>query len=50
MNVVWGVVEEPCLLDHMEVELVDIDLFSAVSFLQKGDMFSYKKQVEIRKY
>ena len=39
-------VEQPCLLDHMEVELVDIDLFSAVSFSQEKEMFSYKRQVE----
>ena len=44
---VSGVVEEPCLLDHMEVELVDIDLFSAVSLSQQGDMFKYKRQVRI---
>ena len=44
---VSGVVEEPCLLDHMEVELVDIDLFSAVSLSQQGDMFKYKRQVGI---
>ena len=41
-----GVVEQPCLLDHMEVELVDIDLFSAVSFSQEKEMFSCKRQVE----
>ncbi|XP_028393538.1 vacuolar protein sorting-associated protein 13D-like [Dendronephthya gigantea] len=34
----------PCMLDHMEVELVDIDLFSAVSISQQGDVFLYKRQ------
>ena len=44
---VSGVIEQACLLDHMEVEMVDIDLFSAVSFSQEGGMFSYKRQVKI---
>lgn len=35
------------MLDHMEVELVDIDLFSAVSISQQGDMLLYKRQVRV---
>ena len=37
--------DPPCLLDHMEVELVDIDLFSAVSCSEEGEMFKFKREV-----
>lgn len=42
---VSGLVEQQCLLDHMQIELVDIDLFSAVSISQEQDILSYKEQV-----